>query len=91
MFNTPTEFTEPKTDEMTRLYIRHIKTLMGAEFNKAVLYGSYARNEYSENSDIYIAIFTPVPSNEFYRLADKISEITFGFNVKYNIILPRFL
>lgn len=70
-------------------YIGEIKQLLGEDFLRACVYGSYARGEYSDvdESDIDIAIFTNRPANEFYCLIDRISEATFEYNVKYDIIL----
>ena len=70
-------------------YIRDVKQLLGKDFLRACVYGSYARGEYSDadESDIDIAIFTERPANEFYRLLDQISEATFEYNVKYDIML----
>ena len=70
-------------------YIREIKQLLGEDFLRVCVYGFYARGEYSdaEESDIDIAIFTNRPANEFYRLLDRISEATFEYNVKHDIML----
>ena len=68
-------------------YIEHIKDILGEDYVNAVLYGSCARDEYSEESDVDIAIFTGVSSGEFYKLADKIAEITFEYSVRYDVIL----
>lgn len=43
--------------------------------------------EYEEESDIDIALFTLKKPEEFYLLINKISELTFEYNVKYDIIL----
>ena len=57
-------------------YITEVKQLLGGDFLRACVYGSYARGEYSdaEESDIDIAIFTNRPAKEFYRLIEQISE-----------------
>lgn len=68
-------------------YVAEVKGLLGRDFLWACVYGSYARGEYGEESDIDIAIFTDRVSSEFYLLINKISEITFEYNVKYDIIL----
>lgn len=68
-------------------YIGEIKKILGPDFLKAVVYGSYARGEYCAESDIDIAIFTHRKMEEFYSLSDKISEITFEYNVKYDVML----
>lgn len=70
-------------------YIGEVKQLLGKDFLRACVYGSYARGEYSDanKSDIDIAIFTNRPAKEFYYLIDQISEATFEYNVKHDIIL----
>ncbi len=68
-------------------YILEIKDILGKDFEQAIIYGSYARGEYQEDSDIDIAIFTPREVQDFYLLIKKISEITFEYGVKYDVIL----
>lgn len=68
-------------------YIRDVKHILGSDFVSAWVYGSYARGEYGIESDIDIAIFTNVTPDKFYILIDKISEVTFEYNVEHDIIL----
>ena len=76
-------------DYVINNYIAEVKQLLGGDFLRACVYGSYARGEYSsaDESDIDIAIFTNRPANEFYCLIEQISESTFEYNVKYDIML----
>ena len=73
-------------DSIINEYISEIKKILGADLKRAVIYGSYARGEY-EDSDIDSALFTLKKPEEFYLLINKISELTFEYNVKYDIIL----
>lgn len=45
-------------DSIINEYISEIKKILGADLKRAVIYGSYARGEYEEESDIDIALFT---------------------------------
>lgn len=74
-------------DKVIEEYICDVRKLLGSDFHRACVYGSYARGEYGEDSDIDIAIFTDRKPSDFYLLIDLISEITFEYNVKYDIIL----
>ena len=76
-------------DYVLNNFVVQVQELFGDNLKDVILYGSYARGEYSDSdeSDIDIAIFTECPANEFYRLLDQISEATFEYNVKYDIML----
>ena len=74
-------------DDVIRMYVEQIKRSLGKDFGNAVLYGSCARNEYTKDSDVDIAIFTDVPASEFYKLVNKIAEITFEFSVEHDLML----
>ena len=74
-------------DSIINEYISEIKKILWADLKRAVIYGSYARGEYEEESDIDVALFTLKEPEEFYLLINKISELTFEYNVKYDIIL----
>ena len=73
--------------EILQIFSRSVKMILGKNLSKIIVYGSYARGEYQEDSDIDIAIFTPREVQDFYLLIKKISEITFEYGVKYDVIL----
>ena len=74
-------------DEIISEYIEKIKEILEDDFERAVVYGSYARGEYNRESDVDIAIFTSRKAEEFYLLINQIAEITFEYGVQYDIIL----
>lgn len=38
------------------LFVREVKRVLGREMDKVIVYGSYARGDYDENSDIDISV-----------------------------------
>ena len=60
---------------------------MKSDIVEVILYGSCARGDFTEDSDIDIAIFTNRRAEEFYILIEKISELTFEYSVQYDLIL----
>lgn len=73
-------------DKIISEYIEKIKEILADDFERAVVYGSYARGEYNRESDVDIAIFTSRKAEEFYLLINQIAEITFEYGVQYDII-----
>ncbi len=49
------------------------------------LYGSYARGDFKQNSDIDIMILANVEPEEVSIYADKIYDLTYDFEVDYDI------
>jgi predicted nucleotidyltransferase len=74
-------------DKVIQSYVQELRRILKDDFSSAVLYGSYARGEDNEDSDIDIVIFTSQLPDQYDCLFDKIAEITFEFNVQYDIEL----
>ena len=66
-------------------YKSTIEELLGAHLVRILLYGSYARGDFNQNSDIDIMILANVPQEEVSSYADKIYDITYDFEIQYGI------
>ncbi|MDE6750635.1 MAG: nucleotidyltransferase domain-containing protein [Lachnospiraceae bacterium] len=60
-----------------------IKAVMGEDLIKVVLYGSCARGDYTQDSDIDIALITACDRLESKKYNDKIAEISMRLAMKY--------
>ena len=49
-------------------FSRQIKTVLGTSLTKVILYGSYARGEQRDNSDVDIMILTTLADNEIEKI-----------------------
>lgn len=54
-----------------------VKLLLGNHLKQTILYGSYARGDFNENSDIDIMILTDLDNRELEIFADKIVELAY--------------
>ena len=61
------------------------KQLYGDKLNKIILYGSYARGDNTEESDIDIMILTSLPENKIEPIEDALYDIAFDFMMEYEI------
>ena len=55
---------------------------MGKSLTKIILYGSYARGDYTENSDIDIMILTTLTNEEIEEVEGKIFDLAFDFQME---------
>lgn len=70
-------------------YVEEIKRIYGINLQKVILYGSYARGDYTQDSDIDIMILVNMSDEEISGKRHELSDTTFDYNFDYNIqIMP---
>lgn len=70
-------------------YLTEIRKLYGQHLKSLILYGSYARGDFTEDSDIDVMILTDLRDEEAECYRDALSELGFQYNVEYGIwIMP---
>lgn len=65
-------------------FIREVNDLLGSRVNRIILYGSYARGDFEDNSDIDIMILTDLSDEEIIKYRDKISDIAYEIEYENN-------
>lgn len=65
------------SDEMRCMY--------GETLNNVILYGSYARGDYTARSDVDVMILVSLSEEEIKRTTDHVSDCAFDFMLKYGI------
>ncbi len=66
-------------------YVIELKNIYQSSLNKVILYGSYARGDFDEDSDIDIMILLNIPDMEIKDYRHQLSQLTYDFNVNYNL------
>ena len=67
------------TEILRKIYGSHLKTV--------ILYGSYARGDYTESSDIDIMILVDSTEDTIKQKGRMVSDITFDFNLDHDIMI----
>ena len=68
-------------------FVIECKKILGKRLKKIILYGSYARGDYNNSSDIDILVLTDYDQKEFYSVLKKISDMTYDIELDNNVIL----
>ena len=68
-------------------FIKAVQQLLGTRLKKIILYGSYARGDYTKYSDVDIMILTNLSFKEIENYRDKISDIAYDIELDTGIIL----
>lgn len=66
-------------------YRKSVTNIFNGRLNKMILYGSYARGDYRKDSDIDVMILADVQPEEVSHYADKVYDITYDFEMKYDM------
>lgn len=65
---------------------KSLKSLLKERLTKIVLYGSFARNTETSESDIDIMVLTDLDDNEIKTCNDAINKITLELSLKYDLV-----
>jgi predicted nucleotidyltransferase len=70
--------------DLMEQYVHKIQRIYGPHLRKIILYGSYARGDYREDSDIDIMILLDISDLEIKEYFDLLIDMTFDFNMEHN-------
>ena len=73
------------TDTIILEFSQQIKQLFGKKLAKVILYGSYARGDNKENSDIDIMVLTTLTDEEIDKKETALFDLAFDFQIEYGI------
>lgn len=66
-------------------YLAEIRKIYGAHLKSVILYGSYARGDFTSDSDVDIMILVDLTDEEIDKYADELAEVGFDYNVSHDI------
>lgn len=70
-------------------YLAEIRKIYGGHLKSVILYGSYARGDFTPDSDVDIMILVDLADEELEKYSDELAEVGFDYNVSYGIwIMP---
>ncbi len=66
-------------------YLSEILNIYGTHLKRVILYGSYARGDYTPDSDVDIMLLVDLSPEEMDSYSDALSELGYEYNVNYDI------
>lgn len=66
-------------------YLSEIQKIYGSHLKSVILYGSYARGDFTPDSDVDIMILVDLKDEEMEQYSDDLSELGFKYNVDHDI------
>lgn len=66
-------------------YREAVALILGERLSRMILYGSYARGDFKQDSDMDIMILADILPEEISGYADKVYDITYDFEIQYGV------
>ncbi len=66
-------------------FAKDMHQLFGKDLSSVVVYGSYARGDYTKNSDVDVMILVKMSENEIRKYTDKVADCAFEYLMRYGI------
>lgn len=66
-------------------FAEDMQRLFGNNLSTVVIYGSYARGDYTEESDVDVMLLVRIPEDKIREYADQVSDQAFEYLMKYGI------
>ena len=77
----------PRVRGMLDDFVRRTVDGYGSHVKKIILYGSYARGDYREYSDLDIMVLVDYPDAEIGRMRERLSDISFDIGDQNDLII----
>lgn len=61
------------------------KSIMGDSLKQMILYGSYARGDYRDNSDMDIMVLTELTDDRIIQIEDEIFDAAYDIELEYGV------
>lgn len=74
-----------KIQDILLEFSKEAKKIIGSDLKKVIVYGSYARGDYNENSDIDIMILTSQEEEAIKAAEYKLYDVAFDFLMEYGV------
>lgn len=71
--------------EIIMSFARKVRRILGENLKQVILYGSYARGDYTEDSDIDIMVLTTLTDKEIEQIETEIYDLTFDYLMDYGV------
>ena len=75
------------TRELVSQYVEVLCKIYGKHLKTVILYGSYARGDYTKDSDIDIMVLLDLSDIDIKKYRHELSGATYDFNMDYDLLI----
>ena len=83
--------TKREVEAVVTEYASRVKALLGDKLEAVILYGSFARGDYEDGSDVDVMVLVNVPQDQQKEHWDIIADIAFELGWEHNLLISPIL
>ena len=76
-----------KINKIINEFVEGVNKILGKRVKKIILYGSYARGDFKNNSDIDIMILTDMTDEEITEYSEKLWDFAYDIELENDVLL----
>ena len=82
---------EIELDKITSEVSRRLQETLGDKLRQVILYGSYARGDYEEYSDVDIMVLMDIEENEIMDIRKKTVRISSDLGLEHDVLISMMI
>lgn len=73
--------------QILQSFVTEMQKIFGDTLIKIILYGSYARGDFKDNSDMDIMILTSLSDTDIKKIEDEVYDVSFEYELDYDVMI----
>lgn len=79
--------TNEQLQDLLQIFHNNMKALFGNKLKQVILFGSYARGDYDNESDVDIMVMVDMEKKELCQYYKEVSRITANTDLGFNVVI----
>ena len=79
--------TQVQFNNLLDRFVKNSRELFGEKIKDIILFGSYARGDFDDESDVDIFLLLDIPENEAWKYRNSIVEATSDISLEYDVLI----
>jgi predicted nucleotidyltransferase len=71
--------------DIMQKFANDMRSIFGDSLCRVTIYGSYARGDYTDSSDVDVMILVKIPEEQIRDYTDEVSDCAFDYLMKYGV------
>lgn len=73
--------------QILQSFVAEMQKIFGDTLVKIILYGSYARGDFKDNSDMDIMILTSLSDTDIKKIENEVYDVSFEYQLNYDVMI----